>query len=123
MTAIETPPPTRRAPDGQAFVDMQASPQFQELRHRLRRFVFPMTGLFLLWYLTYVLAATYAPGFMATKVFGEVNVGFLMGIGQFISTFVITAVYVRYANRELDPRAAAIRHELVGSTRTGEVRS
>ncbi|WP_280454115.1 DUF485 domain-containing protein, partial [Nocardia brasiliensis] len=26
-------------------------------------------------------------------------------LGQFVSTFVITALYVRFANRELDPRA------------------
>ncbi|MGZ4586861.1 MAG: DUF485 domain-containing protein, partial [Mycobacteriaceae bacterium] len=48
MTTIEertaaSPPP----PDAQAYIDMQASPEFQELRSRLRKFVFPMTGLFL----------------------------------------------------------------------------
>jgi uncharacterized membrane protein (DUF485 family) len=51
---------------------------------------------------------------MATKVFGNVNVGLLLGLGQFVTTFVITGIYVRFANRELDPRAAAIRAELEG---------
>jgi uncharacterized membrane protein (DUF485 family) len=31
-----------------------------------------------------------------------------------VSTFVITAIYVTWANRELDPRAEAIRAELEG---------
>ncbi|MFC7448186.1 DUF485 domain-containing protein [Rhodococcus daqingensis] len=106
--------PERPTPDAQAFIDMQASPEFQELRSRLRRFVFPMTAFFLAWYAAYVLLATYATDFMATKVIGNVNLGVVLGLGQFVSTFVITALYVKFANRELDPRAAAIREELEG---------
>ena len=105
---------TRRTPDAQAFFEMQASPEFQDLRRRLRRFVFPMTAFFLTWYAVYVLLATYASDFMATKVFGNVNLGVILGLGQFVTTFVITALYVKFANRELDPRAAAIRDELEG---------
>ncbi|MGU3497448.1 DUF485 domain-containing protein [Mycobacterium sp. C31M] len=93
---------------------MQASPEFQELRSRLRRFVFPMTAFFLIWYGLYVLLGAFAHDFMATKVFGDVNVGLIIGLGQFLTTFVITGLYVRFANRELDPRAAAIREELEG---------
>ncbi|AXK78119.1 MULTISPECIES: DUF485 domain-containing protein [Mycobacteriaceae] len=93
---------------------MQASPEFQELRSRLRRFVFPMTAFFLVWYGIYVLLGAFAHDFMATKVFGDVNIGLIIGLGQFLTTFVITGLYVRFANRELDPRAAAIREELEG---------
>ena len=42
------------------------------------------------------------------------HVGLLIGLGQFLTTFVITGLYVRFANRELDPRAAAIRERLEG---------
>ncbi len=54
---------------------------------------------------------------MATPVFGNVNVGLLIGLGQFLTTFLITGIYVRFANRELDPRAAAIRAEMAGTER------
>jgi uncharacterized membrane protein (DUF485 family) len=94
---------------------MQASPEFEELRTRLRRFVFPMTAFFLLWYGLYVALGAFAHDFMATRVFGNVNVGLLIGLGQFLTTFLITGLYVRFANRELDPRAAAIREELEGA--------
>lgn len=90
------------------------SAEFATLRQRLRGFVFPMTALFLAWYLSYVLLAAYAPEFMATKVFGNVNAGLLLGLGQFVSTFVITWLYVRYANRNLDPIADQLRDELEG---------
>ncbi|MEO6413316.1 MAG: DUF485 domain-containing protein [Pedococcus sp.] len=90
------------------FVALQDSPEFADLRSRFRRFVFPMTGLFLAWYFLYVLLSVYASDFMSTKVFGNVNVGLILGLGQFVSTFAITILYVRWADREFDPRAAAL---------------
>lgn len=113
MPVTDSPP----APTGAQFLETQASPEFQELRSRLRRFVFPMTAFFLIWYGLYVLLGAFAHDFMATKVFGNVNAGLLIGLGQFVTTFVITGLYVRFANRELDPRAAAIRAELEGAQR------
>jgi len=113
VSTTDSPP----APTGAQFLATQASPEFQELRTRLRRFVFPMTAFFLLWYGLYVLLGAFAHDFMAAKVFGNVNVGLLIGLGQFLSTFVITGLYVRFANRELDPRAAAIRAQLEGDVR------
>jgi len=94
------------------YIAAQHSPEFQELRSRLRRFVFPMTAFFLVWYATYVLLGAFAHDFMAIKVLGNVNVGLLLGLGQFVTTFVITGFYVRFANKELDPRAEAIRSKL-----------
>jgi uncharacterized membrane protein (DUF485 family) len=101
-------------PSGEQFITIQASPEFAELRRKLRRFVFPMTALFLAWCATYVLLGAFAHDFMALKVFGNINVGLLIGLGQFLTTFIITGLYVRFANRELDPRAAAIRSTLEG---------
>lgn len=88
------------------------SAEFATLRRRLRGFAFPMTALFLGWYLLYVLLADYAPEFMSTKVIGNVNVGLLFGLGQFVSTFVITWLYVRHANKHVDPVADRLRDEL-----------
>ncbi|MFD0200124.1 MULTISPECIES: DUF485 domain-containing protein [Saccharothrix] len=96
------------------WVDVQNSPDFRELRRRLRTFVFPMAGLFLAWYLLYVLLADYAHGFMSTKVIGNINVGLILGLLQFVSTFVITTLYVRHANKKLDPLAEKLRNELEG---------
>jgi uncharacterized membrane protein (DUF485 family) len=107
-------PPAETPISGQDYLAVQASPEFQELRNRLRRFVFPMSGLFLAWYFAYVLLGAFAHDFMAIKVLGNINVGLLIGLGQFVSTFVITGIYVLFANRELDPRAEAIRAELEG---------
>ena len=109
----ETDLPIRpEAISGERYLQVQASPEFQELRSRLRRFVFPMTAFFLIWYATYVLLGAFAHDFMAIEVWGNINVGLIIGLGQFVTTFLITGLYVRFANRELDPRAEAIRPEL-----------
>ena len=114
----ETNLPIRpEAISGDRYLEVQASPEFQELRSRLRRFVFPMAAIFLVWYAVYVLLGAFAHDFMATRVWGDINVGLIIGLGQFLSTFLITALYVRFANRELDPRAAAIRTQLESEIR------
>ncbi len=88
--------------------EVQDSPDFQALRRSFRRFVLPMTVAFLVWYFAYVLLAAYATDFFATPVLGNVNVGILFGLGQFVSTAVITIAYVRWTNRNLDTQAAEI---------------
>jgi uncharacterized membrane protein (DUF485 family) len=98
--------------DLSTYRDVQLSPDFTELRRRFRRFVFPMTALFLAWYFLYVLLAAYAHDFMATKVFGNITVGLLFGLGQFASTFIITMVYARWADRQLDPVGERLRNQI-----------
>jgi uncharacterized membrane protein (DUF485 family) len=96
------------------WATIQESAEFTQLRKRLRGFVFPMTAAFLAWYLLYVLLSDYAHDFMSTKVLGNINVGLIFGLLQFVSTFLITSLYVRHANRKLDPVAEKIREDIEG---------
>jgi uncharacterized membrane protein (DUF485 family) len=94
------------------FVAIQQSEQFTEVRRRLLRFTFPMTALFLFWYLSYVLLAAYAHDFMSQQVFGKVTVGLLLGLSQFVTTVVIMLAYLRFARRRVDPYTAEMRDTL-----------
>lgn len=105
QVGAEVPPDTD-------FQAIQQEPQFQELKKRYRSFVLPMSIVFLLWYFLYVLLADYAHEFMATRLFGNINVGLVLGLLQFVSTFGITMWYVSYSNRKLDPIASEIRDEI-----------
>ena len=106
-----------RPESGPDWVAIEESADFTVLKRRLRNFVFPMTAAFLVWYLLYVLLSDYAHGFMSTKVFGNINVGLIFGLLQFVSTFLITWLYVRHANRHLDPIADKIRAEIEGDAK------
>ncbi|MEP6853468.1 MAG: DUF485 domain-containing protein [bacterium] len=90
------------------YVAVAESPDFAALRRVFRRFVFPMTALFLTWYFLYVLLSNYATDFMGKKVFGNVHVGIVFGLLQFVSTFAITMAYARWADRVFDGRAAEL---------------
>ena len=82
------------------YQEVQHTAAFADLRSRLRRFVFPMSAAFLLWYLAYVLLASYAPAFMSTRLGGSnITIGLVFGLLQFVTTFAITAIYVRYADQ------------------------
>ena len=94
------------------YEQMQAEPDFVALRARMRRFVFPLSVVFLLWYVGYLLLAAFAPGFMATPVLGNINIGLIIGLLQFVTTFAIATAYVMYANRNLDPEAERLRVEV-----------
>lgn len=100
-----------------AYAEIQATPEFQQLKRSLRRFAFPATVAFLAWYLLYVLMSGYARGFMDTKLLGNINVAYVFGLLQFLSTFVIAYVYAKYADRHLDPTADALRERLEGGHR------
>ena len=99
-------------PRTSAYLETEASPQFKELKRRHRSFVLPVAALFLVWYFVYVLLSSFATDFMGTRVWGDVTVGLIFGLGQFVTTFAITMAYVAFANRKLDPKAEAIRSAL-----------
>ena len=105
-------PEERRLLTPEEYRAAQDSPEFVELKRRFRRFAFPMTVAFFTWYLLYVLLSTYASDFMATRVFGNVNVGILLGLAQFVTTFAITHLSVAHANRQTDPIADEMRERL-----------
>ena len=99
---------------GGSYEEVQGSEEFAQLRSRFRRFVFPLTGLFLAWYFLFVVLSAFAPDFMGTKVAGNITVGLIFGLLQFVSTFAITMLYARWADREFDPVADRLRARIEG---------
>ncbi|WP_336646515.1 DUF485 domain-containing protein [Microbacterium sp. USHLN186] len=98
------------------YIAVEESERFRGLKRMQRSFVFPLAAFFLIWYFVYVLLAAFAPAFMSQRVWGDITVGLLFGLGQFVTTFVITMAYVSFANRKLDPIAEEIRDELEKAT-------
>ncbi|NUU22337.1 MAG: DUF485 domain-containing protein [Streptomycetaceae bacterium] len=115
-------PPSPAPPPSEWHADVQASDGFRRLRFSFRMFAFPVTVAFCAWYLLYVLLAVYAKDFMGTKVFGNVNLGFVFGVLQFVTTFLIAWAYARYARTRIDPAAAAVRARLEETVAAGDAR-
>ncbi|MFJ6216305.1 DUF485 domain-containing protein [Streptomyces sp. NPDC092296] len=88
---------------------MQQSEGFQRIRSGYRGFVFPVSALFLAWYLLCLVAATTAPALMRHPVAGPLNVAWLLALLQFASTFLITWLYGRHARAKRDRAALGLR--------------
>ncbi|MER6528252.1 DUF485 domain-containing protein [Streptomyces sp. NPDC001508] len=116
MGAPATSVPAAREPSkaaavrtGDIYLEVQRSAAFQEVRGSYRRFVVPGVMVFFAWYVGYVIAATTAPGFMARPVAGALNVAMLAGLGQFLTTFLLTWAYARHARLRRDRAALELR--------------
>lgn len=100
------------------YLAVQQSAEFQWVRRSHRRFVFPATAGFLVWYLLYIVTATAFPALMATPVGeGPLNIGILAGLAQFLSTALLTWAYVHNASRGRDRAAFELRWETQLRTR------
>ena len=99
------------AHDHEVYNQIARESGFAELRARYRRFAFPATIAFMVWYVAYVICNNWARGFMDTKVVGHINVAVIFGLLQFASTFVIAILYARHAGKSLDPLATKLREE------------
>ena len=98
--------------DSDRLLAAQRSEDFVSLRRSFRRFAFPMTVVFLGWYLLYVIASGWARDFMGREVWGNINVGYIFGLLQFVSTFLIAWLYERHMDNNVDPIAARVRQTL-----------
>ncbi|WP_422116344.1 DUF485 domain-containing protein [Brachybacterium sp. UNK5269] len=108
-------PVEQTSPTAEQFLAVQQSAEFAQLRRSFRGFAIPMTIAFLVWYLAYVLLSTYAEGFMSIRLIGNLNLGIVLGFSQFAMTFLITWLYIRHANKSLDPISGKLRDELEGT--------
>lgn len=99
-----------------AYARIAQTSDFAELRRRYRRFAFPATLAFMVWYITYVICNNWARGFMDTPVVGHINVAVVFGLLQFASTFAIAFFYARHAGRALDPLATKLRQDFEQET-------
>jgi uncharacterized membrane protein (DUF485 family) len=108
----------RAAAAADVYLEVQRSAAFQEVRSRYLGFVVPAGIGFFAWYVAYVVTATSAPGLMARPVVGAVNVAMLAGLGQFLTTFLLTWAYARHARLRRDRAALELRWDTQELTRT-----
>jgi uncharacterized membrane protein (DUF485 family) len=108
-------PTTGRLPADEAVTAAEAvakDPEMVELERRHRRFVWPTTVFFLVYYMALNVLAGTSPDLMGTKLFGEFTFGYLFALSQFVMAFVVAWVYSRWAATRMDPLAADLREKL-----------
>jgi len=86
-------------------------PEFKDLARRKNRFTLQLTAVTLVLYYGFILLIAFKRDLFATKVSGNVTFGIVLGIGVILSCWVLTGIYVRWANRDYDAMVARIQHK------------
>ncbi|HXY00834.1 MAG TPA: DUF485 domain-containing protein [Candidatus Limnocylindrales bacterium] len=71
------------------------SQEFRDLMATKRIFIVPAFIFFIIYYFLLPTLVGYAPKFMGTKVWGNVNLAYLFALSQFFMSWIIAGLYVR----------------------------
>jgi uncharacterized membrane protein (DUF485 family) len=91
---------------------LAGDPRFEELTRRRGRLAGVLTAVMLIGYFGFLLLVAFAPDVLATPVAGgATTLGIPVGLGLIALAIVLTAIYVRAANRHFDPLVEALGRE------------
>jgi uncharacterized membrane protein (DUF485 family) len=93
--------------DHKDYERIESDPEFRALVAAKIKFVVPATVFFLVYYFALPVLVGYFPGFMETKVFGDINLAYLFALSEFVMAWGVMYFYVRKA-KVFDAMAAAI---------------
>jgi uncharacterized membrane protein (DUF485 family) len=93
------------------WLAVERSTEFQELVTTRRRFLTPLTIVFLVGSIGYLLLAAFVPGVMGWQIADGLPFAWVAAVSQVLLTWVLTWAYLRKADRDFEPleqRAAAV---------------
>lgn len=105
-------------PSADEWLAMAEDPAFRALVLSKRRFLLNCWLLVVCTYFSLSVGVALFPAWFATPVFGEVNIGLLLALGEVLLVLVVAALYVRRASRDFDPRADALAKRFSAARRT-----
>lgn len=89
-------------------------PQYLALKSRRSRFGWWLTAAMMLVYYGFIVLVAFDKPFLAQKLgAGVMTVGIPIGFGVIVFTVLITAFYVRRANREFDDLAEQVQKAVI----------
>jgi uncharacterized membrane protein (DUF485 family) len=91
---------------------LSAEDLVREIARRRHAVAHPLFLGSFLFFCAALVAFAYLPGLVGTKIFGAINVAYLLALAQFVVTFVVAGVYARWARSAIDPLTAQARLRL-----------
>lgn len=88
---------------------LRRDPRFIALAEARSRVGWTLAAVMAALYFGFVFLVAFAPGWMATPVWGVITLGFPLGLLVIVSAIVLTGIYVSIANRRFD----AMQREIV----------
>lgn len=73
-----------------------------------------LTFLELLIYFGFILLLAYGKDILNQKIYGPITAGIPIGVGVIVLSWILTGIYVSWANKSYDEKVANIREKLGG---------
>jgi uncharacterized membrane protein (DUF485 family) len=107
---------TRPAEAAKTATELIESPDFRALVRTRWSVSFTLLALLFIGYYGYILLVATAPGVVARKVSDGpdaiTNLGLVLGIATLVFAWILTAIYVVWANRAYDPEVERLKNQL-----------
>lgn len=100
-------------------VGLLSQEMLREIALRRRRFVYPLFWTTFVVFCLSLGALAYLPSVMSIKVWGSINLAYLLALAQFVVTFATAAAYSWWARAVIDPIAMAARSRLAAEAAGG----
>jgi len=109
-------PPIRPADGSKSATELIASPAFRALVKIRWSVSFTLLALLFVGYYGYILLVATSPAIVARRLSDApdaiTNLGLVLGIGTLIFAWILTAIYVVWANRVYDPEVERLKSQL-----------
>lgn len=86
-------------------------PEFKDLAGRKNRISLILTAVTLVIYYGFILLIAFKRDLFAEKIAGNVTFGIGLGIGVIIACWLLTGIYVRWANQRYDAMVARLQEK------------
>lgn len=84
-------------------------PEYEALTRARKKIVWPLSIVMIVAYFALILAIAFVPESLGNPISdGVTSIGITLGLGIILLCFVVTGIYVYYANRVLEPLNRAI---------------
>ncbi|RBP01244.1 uncharacterized membrane protein (DUF485 family) [Roseiarcus fermentans] len=87
---------------------IEADPNYQKLVSERKSFGWTLAIITLVLYYGYIAIVAFAPQMIATKVWGDITIGIIMGVALILLSILLTGIYVLRANSQYDDLTRAI---------------
>jgi len=107
-----TAPSGRQAKLGRSAADVVASPEFKALVKRRWSVSMVMLTLLFVSYYGYVLVVAGNKEFVSQKIGESTTLAIPLGVAVIVFAWLLTAIYVAWANRSYDPEVERLKGQL-----------
>jgi uncharacterized membrane protein (DUF485 family) len=87
---------------------IENDPNYQKLVSERKSFGWTLAIITLVMYYGYIAIVAFAPSIIATKLFGTITIGIVLGVAIILASILLTGIYVARANAEYDDLTNAI---------------